>query len=694
MPDPASIPPVERAIALAAWASIYMLKPVPIEEDEIAAVLGWKDHLDAHDRFFEQVLPSYLSLWDLHHPDTVALAQAILPDGGNARPLQRYFFFEATIDPRKTDLGALLQAIGSALKSRLLPDSSHQPAAVGGFVIGELGVIQGCASSWTGTRAKGSFAEYVAALLLDYTRTDLFVEAAGDALIPQGWSGPWAVWSDERYRRMRNQGRLSSDCCQRDWHGPEWRPITRSATRVAMGGCLPQWCWSTIAGLQRFDADRLNAILRRCVEYDRRVFHDGIDWTHAPEARRLLDMLPSELAAHHARQLLLVAPPETVVAAAMELGYRPPVSTGHGTSFAEQLTDLLLIAAERADARQLLQALASRAGGSDRDQVLHYVIRQGPDAVLRGFLMWPSVATEIARITGAPLRFHRTESWDPSEPADNAALITHVETMLGKQRPPPISDRARPLTAHWPNDDCEALRNRLNQGRRRAEWIFKTAIQYLYRLLHTSYGPVDLRIDGRDAEPRFWQSTPFMERLASHNASLKCLLPTHPKRPLSLRDLLAISAASDSLVPDNAQPFLNALRRGQQELRRLCEEMKVPPLGTDGSHDNPMDRRSLLQAVSCVKAFDDAALAVPDALPRFFLFTRLVMKPNTPGVGQYEPHPDLPSPSSERVEHFASDWDLFLGPPRGDRIYAVTDVTRNTISINPIIHDWTDWLTE
>jgi hypothetical protein len=691
MPDDASIPPVERAIALAAWVSIHMLKPVPLEEDEIAAVLGWREHLDYHDELFEPIFPTVPEDWLGPHSDAVELAEMILPSQGGARALQRYHFFETTIDPRKTDCDALLRAIASALQSRLLRGAAALPSAMAGFIVGELGVIQGTELALTFPPAEGSLAQYAEALRDD---DEPYGVPEDDALRPLGWSKPWTLWAN-LYGPLALFG-VHGDICTtiRGWKACDWSPITRSTRWHDWDKSCPKWIASPIANILRLKADPLRAILQRCLEYDRSAFHEEIDWTHAPKARQLLDTPPRELAARHARQLLLVVPPETVVAAAIELGHHPPTPAEPATSFAEQLTDALLIASQRADAYRLLDALVSKAGGKTRDQVLHYVMRQGPDAVLRGPLMTPFVATEIAQITGAPLRFHRTASWDPSEPKDNAALIDHVETMLGKQRPPGLSDRARPLPALQPMANSETLRNRLNQGRRRAEWIFKTAIEHLFRLLRSPHAPLDLLLGLDGSATRFWSNHKFGARLASHNASLKALLTTDPNPRFTLGDLLAISAATESLWQSDAALFLLAVRTGHQRLRTLCEEMKVPQLGNDGSHDTPMDRGCLAQAVDCIKAFDDAAFAVHDALPRFFVFTRLVREPNKPSVVEFAPHPDLPSSSPERVEHFVSNEAFPLDSLRGDRIYAITDVTRNTISINPVIHDWTEWLTE
>ena len=44
-----TVPPVERAIELAAWVSVHLLEPVPFERDEIAKTLKWKDDIEQLD---------------------------------------------------------------------------------------------------------------------------------------------------------------------------------------------------------------------------------------------------------------------------------------------------------------------------------------------------------------------------------------------------------------------------------------------------------------------------------------------------------------------------------------------------------------------------------------------------------------------------------------------------------------------
>ncbi len=571
----------EWAVAVAAWVSVHYLVPIPMEEDNIAAAIHWKDDIGDVATVGEFLFPSNPDKCDYREINRAALkvASRVLPSG-SAKALWRYNFFEWTADAAATDPNALLAMVADALRNRrLAPEIA--PARIGPYVVGSLGVIATAAlehyhgaAKWFGYGPiPGSYAEYARALQ-DSDAFNTVICADHQRTNYQGWCPTWVEW------HLKNGG-----IHHQNHQGEEdlWRASYRHRSgpnEADVGDTdfspLSQWPWSGLTRVLKSDDTDFCHVLNDCIQYKKSVFFEHVDWRHATGGRDFLTHDQDSIEAAGLRQILMLAPPELVVASAMDRGYL--TLNGHWSeSFSECLTAALLRAYATADCRSLLAAFMRNAGGPDYDRVLHWVVKADPAKVLEQQVNSnPLVASALARLTCAPLRFHAVNGWDPGDPQQTASLIGHIRKFLREEQPPSPPERALPFAhaAQRVLDGMSAL-DGLSSARRRTEYLFKTAIQYLYALLAwyeaaPNYWPANCR------EPSycpliipmsFWDDEPFVKAITRglKTVSGKAMtVPTDAKMVLSdLRTLLA--AAGNLVKPDSPSPLI-AVRNAQREM--------------------------------------------------------------------------------------------------------------------------------
>ncbi len=683
---PSELPLVERAIALAAWVSVHILRPVPFAEDGIARAIAWRTDAASIAEDAELLFPGDPRSEDDCHPDVARLADRILPDG-DASSLCRYHFFEATTDPQTTDANTLLRAVAAALQERRLPEAAEWPITVAGFVLGPLGLIQQARvkEHATGWYADGSLGEYLRAL--DRRRTGAVGFVPANAFSADRWSETWRQWYEaSRVTRRDDEQRNARWLAIRE----SWSPGT--ATRAQ-----DTWPGSATRDILKLDAPILRTLLEACLAHDRGGFFRDVDWTFAPGGPRALSRPFDQLTPGTLRQLLLVAPAELVVSCAHERGHGPYTPEWARASFSENLSSALLRAHRATGTDALLHGLVARAGGPEWDRLLHYVVKQDPAAVLRAHVRGnPVIASGLAGLTCAPYRFHDVATWDASEPGELATLERHVGDLLREERVPVLADRAHPLERFVRVQSAEEARDRVNRGRRRAEWLVKTALQYLYAVSSYAQAPPPHTVRGGrtvvPVVPSFWTDSAYASRIgAAAAASGEPPLEIPVDAALPLSPLLRLLAAAGSQVSADSPAYVLNVRDAQQELRRASEELRIAALGNLGSHDNPSSLETLREALQTLAEFDQRARSIEGALPTFVQFVRSTLSPNRPMVVEVTPYDPLGvvHPAAKSLHYVTDSWMAL----RGDEVYSFTDVTRNSVSVNPVILDWTPWLT-
>jgi len=703
----------EWAVALAAWVSIHYLAPIPMEEDHIAAAIHWKDDIGDVASFGEFLFPSNpdkCSYRDINRA-TLEVASRVLPSG-SAKALWQYNFFEWTADAAATDPDALLAMVADALRNRrLTPEIA--PARIGPYVIGSLGVITTGALEYYHGAAKwfeygpipGSYAEYARALN-DSDWCDTVICADHQRINYQGWCPAWVEW---HRRNVRIHHHSAPELFFKHHQGEEKRWGASYRRRSGPNEAdlsdsdlapLSQWPWSGLKRVLKSDDTDFSQVLADCIQYKKSVFFENIDWRHAAGGRDFLTHDQDSIEATGLRQILMLAPPELVVASAIDRGYL--TLDGHwGASFSECLTSALLRVYATADCRSLLTPFMRNAGGPDYDRLLHWVVKADPAKVLEQQVNSnPLIASALARLTCAPSRFHAVNGWDPGDPQQAAALISHIRKFLREEQPPSPPERALPFAqaAQRVLDGMSAL-DGLSSARRRTEYLFKTAIQYLYALLawyeaapnswpancrEPSYRPLIIPMP-------FWDDQPFVKAITwgLKTVSGKAMtVPTDAKMVLS--DLRALLAAAGKLVkPDSPSPLI-AVRNAQKEMDAALAEPGWIDYVNHPNHDNPSTILGIEDIRKKLAAFDSRVRRIEDALPSFALFVKLTAEPNRPKVVQIAPYEPLGiMHGGFKEEHYLTNRDLEF---RRDRIYSFTDVTRNQVSVNPVILDWTEWM--
>jgi hypothetical protein len=703
----------ECAVALAAWVSIQLLRPVPREEDEIASVMAWKEDIGDVADFGEILLPSDPT--NHAHSAAASTAERILPRG-SAEMLWKYHFFEGTVDAAATDARQLIEAVAKAVRTRLLPGATAYPHRFGQHIVGPLGIVTRTKAhqkllpggwSWAPPVA-GSYCEYVACLR-DHSQLSVYGPYS-KALNLKGWSSPWLQWHEKYgpavyYEGVRPQWRVT----YRDDAGPPW-PIEEQPPLLypdLMGSEL-QRVFDRVSSL---DANSLCRVLELCLQHDRSAFFSGVDWKDAPAGHAFLLNRSDGISAESLREVLAVPPAETVVAAAMELGLASfSVSSSRNSwfslmSFSEILSAVLLEAFDKAACRSALEPFMRLAGGPDWDRVLHYVVKYDPLRVLETHIEGnPVVATHLARMTGAPLRFHRDptsdrNAWDPADSKATALLSRHVRGVLGEEQPPRPPERALPFTsvAKTAIDGNDAS-DKLSGGRRRVEYLLKTAIQYLFALRYNwIYGDEAnwwVRLSPLEV-PHFWEDDEFTEAVSTQ---LKNSDGSHIKVPKDAKAVFStlhgLLHAAGSLIPSAAPAYLVAVRDAQRLMLKAFAQPQLNSFMNLGAHDNRITRTEQVEAIEALAAIDETVRSIDEALPTFAVFVEAIQRPNRPRLVRTEPYEPL------GMNHRNAKWDHYITNERKntaitfrrDTVYSFTDVTRNQVSVNPVVLDWASWM--
>ena len=97
MNEQALSPRIENAIAAAAAASFYLLRPVSADQDQIRKALVWQPEAEQWDEEISTVMDGF----DL-------LSRFVV--GGDPSSLWRYLFFELAVNPAANNCDAVLRS--------------------------------------------------------------------------------------------------------------------------------------------------------------------------------------------------------------------------------------------------------------------------------------------------------------------------------------------------------------------------------------------------------------------------------------------------------------------------------------------------------------------------------------------------------------------------------------------------------
>ncbi len=678
------VPRVESAVAAAAAASFLLLKPVPFEEDEIATALAWRTDVEQLDERIGARFPGVESL------------NRIVPCG-DLRALWRYRFFELAVRPDRTDCRLLLRALETALSSKRAigfdhfcdrgdgTDNDCPTLGVGHLLMGPLGVIGLPRPAWTGAL------ECVHPTYNDWqnattpaSESDWDSIAAGELTGPtgslHGWSECWRNWLLRLIWVGEHDGLV--------WifNGPriEWSPINASLSVSHQ---------SLLRGLYESfftDESRARQLLQACLRDCRADFFEGVDFEFASRARKaLLDpQVLSDVGSAGLWQLLHIGKLELVLSTARELGF---VSAPRPSkSFAENLAGALVEVSDRLGHCAVLEQFMGHAEGAKYDQVLHLILRQGED-IFSKLLIDGTLARALAQLTAAPIRFQseKLDAWDRTSPQEQKVLAQSISEVLGREEVPSLNRDVFPVATASDPHDREQLRAKTTAGRIRSEYLLKTAVQYLYELINL----------GRCSDDGLsgWTSIHNLKHLESDTKLCEWASVHRPSIDLghmTVSQLVSLHAHLCISVRHDAPKYLLEVKRMQTELVRYYEREHVARAGNLGPHLNSATLDDMSKAFDTLRSFDRFAQETTDILPGFVRFVREVREVNRPSVVTVEPISSIGiRVPAAKLQHFISHEGV-LRALRGDRVYSFTDVTRNEISVNPIVIDWTDWVRE
>lgn len=651
----------ENAVAAAAAASFRLLKPVALESDEISSGLAWRDDIDRLDETFGARLPGIESL------------SRIVP-AGDPRALWRYLYFEFASRPERTDPGRLLKAVAAALSTRA---KSTATIGVGPILMGPLGVIRLSRCSWTGVRvaAGGTYAAWESDVRggqrVDWDLSLLRQDRKTGVM--DGWSDRWRRWLQERewiHAEGTGGDWFISDAPRLNW-SPDDAPV-------------PIRFRSSIENLW-LKRDVVRELLDESVREFKGAFLGGVDYSLSSKAKDALedDRIRSKLTKDEAWHLLHVVPAESLIDLGRRRGLVVPETE---RSFAEELAQALIDAGDLTGSDSWLRPFLGHAGGPLFDRVLHYLLRAGPANVLKGHIAVSiPIACSLARITCAPLRFRDESKWDPTSEDEQVLLARSVSEALGCEQLPQIDPRARPIRDIRATRDVQQVETQVMSGRKRAEWILQTANRYIYHLK--------------------WRCTQISTRQATGVAisdvahydcdeSLESWAKSKDLRlhGLSLSGLVDLNQYLCSKVSDDDPAHLREIAEAHKQLRAWYGQMKVAQAGNLGAHANRASIDRLSEASMVLREFDELARKTPRVLPGLARFVEERRKADYPLQVTVEPIDELGIDLAKRVHYFSTN--AGASRLRGDRILSFTDVTCNTISVNPIVIDWTDWLKE
>ncbi len=692
----------EDAIAFACWSAFHLFRPCPRDSHHLCDCIPWRADVEHFDDGAGPLFLKEPDTYDEVSKEVVDKFEQLGP--GALDNAARYCFFEFCTNPALTDTEALLDRLAEEFQrgDRLLPEAQGRAFAFGRFTVGPLGVIErknatNGFSYFCGNENTANLYQYARAIEqndhsgISFNKNDVFdFECIG-------WSARWKEWvAGQRFAVTGEEPeRYSAFLYFRN----RWHP---SDDRLNTSESLNDWeihaAPSAIAGIQ--NRDDLQRILSLCLESSRESFFKDVDWSRAPRARTAVAKATfAELDMASLQQLLLSAPPRLVISCLNDVlpRLKPPFKT---ECFSVNLAQLLIKAYESIDNLQRLEILTAQTGGDFFDRVLHYVLRRDPETVLRRQLDQPEIASAIAALTCCSYKYHDAD-WDFSDPDLAETLVSEVKNALGFVQAtvaPNVGERALPLSLSAKPGDTESARNMVNQGRRRAEWIVKTAIQYAFAL--DQFISTENTIAPTGWPQRypvfcpsdFFSDQPFRHRVEANvkNSEGQAMqIPTNGK--MTIHPLMSLMNALGSVLENPESEVLGEVLREQNKLFGKLNQLKIPSLGNLGSHDNPCSLDELLTALQVMVEFDSVARNELRALPIFMLFKQQQCTPNRPTEVHFEVATDvIPVPADDvRCEHYFTKEYGFSA----DRFYSVTDITRNAISLNPIVLDWTDWLT-
>lgn len=676
----------ENAVAVAAQYAFCARAALEPSNDVIATAIPWKKKAEELSEAELRSIGGFESI------QRFAL-------GGNPLSLFRYLYFELTVELGNVDPDKVLRAIADDIENRRISTEKRRPASdfrppdgpwsssatgVGRFLTGPLGVIELPRPAWTLQRqwVENSYASWQSSVRYggDSVRESHTLAGFGDLFDFSGWSTEWRDW-------FCDLGLIwqigSGGEALLVWENPreQWSPLRAD---------IPNQFRKMFRSLQAANRENLSHLLECCIDEFRGEFFEGVEYKFARRALKALSdkEVRSSLSGAEIWHLLHVLPSESVAAVACDLGLTEPAHSDG--SFSENFAAVLIYFRDSVKHLGTLEQFLGHAHGAEYDQVLHLILReQEPLILLRQFLFSDAEVTRaFARWAAAPVRFHKGK-WDRTDPDERSILTKAVARALGIEELPSIRPIALPLGSLASGADKERLRAFLNNGRIRSEWILRTASQYCYQLIKISEETKKLTIAGF----KIHHVTPF-----ERDKELSDWAASHPYKidldALSGSHYEVIISHLVKLAPSNPPSYLHRVCEAHSKLVRFYKDGRVGRAGNIGSHYNSHGLEEFFEASKALEGFDRYARSQPDVLPFFVRFVGAVKTINKPSEVLLATV-DAMKLSDEYVKlrHFVSANDCGAAL-RGDRIYSFTDVTKNHISINPIIIDWTDYLLE
>jgi hypothetical protein len=341
----------------------------------------------------------------------------------------------------------------------------------------------------------------------------------------------------------------------------------------------------------------------------------------------------------------------------------------------------------------MLDHFLGHAQGAEFDQVLHLLLRQ-PNAqtILPGLLVGnANLSRALARITASPVRFQldRPDAWDRTSHEEQQFLTRSIAEFLGAEILPDLDQSAHPLARLVDPVDREYAQQQVARGRRRSEWLLKLSANYLYTLINV-----------RNDDPRVRSGPRFIYDLSEFRNDSQLRTWAAARRPTidlnrpTASDCVAVLIQLSRQVGQDSPLYLKRTVEAHQAILVQYEKTGVARAGNLGAHDNRASLSDLTEAYETLRSFDEFARSTADVLPGFVRFVREVREVDRPSKVFLDPVNQVGSAvPAPKLTHYVSR-DLHPGQLRGDRVYSFTDVTRNEISVNPIVIDWTPYLVQ
>lgn len=714
-----------HAVSLRNPGNHPLIRAMPWHEDNCRILDGvadrlWQNALPAitqqcndRDKFFDTV---ETDAEDRHHYPAIELASCA---ADAHRYAVRLLDFETALDPDRTDLPRLSKAFEQSVRSGTDTDLYTVPGRFGPFLFGALGVIER--------------ADFVFTHFLDLSDRDDSCFGIIDALarandvsaipiaglvVSQSWNAHFqalAQINDSGPRYSRSPGeRIIYLRTRRTWlrrDAGDTALQTPSAMDDEYGSTVGDQLGLHASQAKRLGHEALVQIVQECiVRQPKAFFAENVSLecaagTNASLSKARHGSLDDDSAL---RQIALMPPSRLFLRA-----FNDYVGNGNGQRikpqwlvdmpFALRLAEVLIATygdvGRISDLDQLTPAKGERL-----QRVLHYILRLGPSEVLRNELQDPRIAVALANAALASLEYAEPGSWDNTDKEVQERLLKQVLTGLGFLSPPPIDDESYALDKSEFEKlvdlgRARPLKDFINRARRHAEWILKTAIQWSY---HASIRAPDDQRTVKGPAWQAWQSIsfqPFFEDNEFRQRVVKWLGrdadPSQLSSRMTLQPLQELLAGLDDVLGEAARhAHVEHLTIARAQLVDFCNKYEVAKNGNLGSHDSSPRNPSPAQLERAGRAllqFQEQAYATPDALPRFLVLVERIHRPNEPDKVIFRPlheHHAMPTATKERTEFYFTQNRQFSG----DRVYSMLDLTRNTLSVDPVVLDWTKWL--